>query len=267
MKEKTFTVLNDSQIICAVWDNVTKPVGIIQIIHGIYDNIKTYNRFAKFMNKNGYIVFGTDRPSYEKEYAHPRMFDKAVKLQMNMMNYLYNKYHLPVFLFGYGYGGFITQSILQKSAVPAAGVCLTNTRKYPYIILRIATLFAWVCTKVFGANAPANLLTRMIVGKRKLHTTPACTHGFFLALFRGIETIKPYAPFDTPVLMISGAHNSFATNPQFSRALYKAYQDNGITQVTMIIYPDISDNLLLEMNFGSMSGEILNFLNSANTGN
>lgn len=265
MKEKIFTVFNDSQVICAVWDNVKKPIGIIQLIHGIYDNIKTYSRFAEFMNQNGYIVFGTDRGINEHEHTCPRTFDKSVKLQMNMMNYIYNKYHLPVFLFGYGYGGIITQSILQKSAIPAAGVCLANTGKCPYIVLRIATFFAWICTKIFGKNAPANILTRVVVGRRPLHTAPKCTNIFFLSLFRGMMTIQPYAPFDTPILMISGAHNSF--NPQFSRALYNAYRDNGITHITMIIYPDMCDNLFFEMNFGSILDDILEFFNHASYGN
>ena len=97
MKEKIFTILNDSQIVCTVWDNVKKPIGVIQIIHGIYDNMKTYNRFARFMNKNGYIVFGIDRPKCNTHPTCPDMFDKAVKLQMKIMNYLIAQYKLPYF--------------------------------------------------------------------------------------------------------------------------------------------------------------------------
>lgn len=267
MKEKTFTVTNGSRVICAIWDNVQNPIGIIQIIHGIYDNIKIYRRFAEFMNHNGYIVFGSDRLLHKKEHACPHSFEDSVKLQMNLMQYLYNKYGLPIFLFGYGYGGLITQSILQKSEMPAAGVCLANTGKYPRLILYIATMFTWACAKIFGKNAPANVLTHIVVGKRRLHDVPKCSHGFFLALFRGIMNIRPEPKFNTPILMISGAHNTFATNPQFSRALYNKYRNNGITQITMIIYPDIDDNLLLEMNFGTISDDILDFFKHAKSYN
>ena len=263
MKERVFTVLNDSKIICAVWDDVKKPVGVIQIIHGIYDNIKTYNRFARFMNKNGYIVFGTSRALDSRETDCPRTFDKSVKLQIKIMNFLSNQYKLPVFLFGYGYGGFITQSILQKSDIPAAGVCLAGTGKYPTIILQIATLFAWVCTKLFGANAPATILNRISMGAHRARNGIKCTNGFYLELFRGLRTIKPDPAFDTPILMISGANDTHSANAQFSRALYDAYRDNGIMRVSLIIYPDTCDNLLLEMNYGSMLKDIVDFFNRA----
>ena len=259
MKEKTFTVTNDIQVVCAIWDNVKKPIGIIQIIHGICDNIKTYNRFAKFMNQNGYIVFGADRPPCGHHGDYPCSFEKSVRLQMNIMNYLVGKYNLPVLIFGYGYGGIVTQSILQKSSAPAAGVCLANTGKYPTFVLNVTEFFAWCCAKIFGKNAPANILNRLTFGKRRIQSNINCTYGFYVSLFRGIKAITPDAAFDTPILMISGAGDSYATNPRFSHALYNAYRDNGIMNVTMMVYPDANDDLFLEMNFGKMPDDILDF--------
>lgn len=267
MQEKTFTVLNDNQIICVIWDKVKTPIGVIQIIHGIYDHMQTYDRFAKFMNKHGYIVFGTDRPRHSRNSQCPCLFDKSVKLQMKILHYLANQYHLPIFLFGYGYGGFITQSILQKSNIPAAGVCLAGTGKYPPFLLNIATLFSWVCTKIFGATAEANVLNRISIGKRRLQHNIRCTHGFYLALFRGLKTIKPETKFDAPILMISTAHDTGIMNARFSRALYEAYRDNGIMRITLIIYPDIYDDLFMEMNFGSMPSDILEFFNRTKSDN
>ncbi|MBP5708074.1 MAG: alpha/beta hydrolase [Alphaproteobacteria bacterium] len=263
MKEKTFTVTNDTQVVCAIWDNVKKPIGIIQIIHGICDNIKTYNRFAKFMNKNGYIVFGADRPPCGYRDNSICCFDKSVQLQINIMNYLITKYNLPVLIFGYGYGGIVTQSILQKSTTPAAGVCLANVGKYSAFALNVAEFFAWCCAKIFGKNAPANILNRLSFGKRRCRSKVKCTHEFYISLFHGIKSIKPNVAFNTPILMISGASDSYATNPRFSQALYNAYRNNGIMNVTMIIYPDNGDNLLMEMNFGSMPDDILDFIKYA----
>ena len=261
MKEKIFTVLNDAQIVCTIWDKVKKPIGVIQIIHGIYDNMQTYSRFAEFMNKNDYIVFGTNRAHCHANANCPNMFDKSVKLQMKIMNYLAQHYRLPIFIFGYGYGGFITQSILQKSNTPTAGVCLAGTGKYPKVLLWLVICFTWICTKLFGANAPANILNRIVAGKHRAAGKIKCTYGFYLALLRGINSIKPDPQFDTPILMISGAHDTAAMNSRFSRALYNAYRDNGIMRLTMIIYPDTSDNLLLQTNFGTIPKDILDFFN------
>ena len=267
MKEKIFTILNDSQIVCTIWDNVEKPIGVIQIIHGIYDNMKTYNRFARFMNKNGYIVFGIDRPKCNTHPTCPDMFDKAVKLQMKIMNYLIAQYKLPLFLFGFGYGGFITQSILQKTNTATAGVCLAGTGKYPRPLLFIAKIYAWICAKIFGPSAPANILNRLSVGKNRAKSTIKCTHGFYVALLRGIEKIRPETRYNTPILMISGANSTISMNSRFSRALYNAYRDNGITRLTLIIYPDLSDSMLMQVNFGEMARDILDFFNYTATTN
>ena len=184
---------------------------------------------------------------------------------MNIMNYLVGKYNLPVLIFGYGYGGIVTQSILQKSSAPAAGVCLANTGKYPTFVLNVTEFFAWCCAKIFGKNAPANILNRLTFGKRRIQSNINCTYGFYVSLFRGIKAITPDAAFDTPILMISGAGDSYATNPRFSHALYNAYRDNGIMNVTMIVYPDANDDLFMEMNFGKMPDDILDFFKYAIT--
>ena len=267
MKEKIFTVLNEAQILCTIWDNVRKPIGVIQIIHGIYDNMQTYQRFAEFMNKNGYIVFGTNRALCPKIATCPNSFDRAVKLQMKIMNYLVQHYRLPLFIFGYGYGGFITQSILEKSNIPTAGVCLAGTGKYPKILLRFIILFTWICTKLFGVNAPANIFNRISAGKHRSQGQIKCTYGFYLALLRGIINIKPETQFDTPILMITDAHETAVMNARFSRALYNAYRDNGMMRLTLIIYPDTCDNLLIEMNFGTIPKDILDFFNRNQTTN
>ena len=265
MKEKIFTVTNQVQVNCAIWDNVKKPIGVIQIIHGIYDDIKAYNRFARFMNKSGYIVFGTDCQHCSPKRTCPNTFDVAVKLQTEIMHYLVNKYNLPIFIFGYGYGGFITQFILQHSDIPTAGVCLAGTGKYPRFLLYMAKSYAWICAKIFGANAPANVLNRISVGKHRARGRVKCTYGFYLSLFSGIENIKPENQFNSPILIISGANDNMNINARFSRALYNAYRDSGIMRLTLIIYPDASDNLLLQMSFGEISQDILDFFKYHNT--
>ena len=44
---------NDFQI----WNNVKQIRGVVQIICHIGCDVNQYNRFAKFLNKNGYVVW------------------------------------------------------------------------------------------------------------------------------------------------------------------------------------------------------------------
>ena len=103
MTTKIFTASDNTSLICAIWDNVENPIGVVQIIHGIFDKIATYNKLAQFLNRNGYIVFGVDNVLSKM----PRTFDCAVVQESDIMKYLATKYTLPIFLIGYGYGGFL----------------------------------------------------------------------------------------------------------------------------------------------------------------
>lgn len=64
MKEVKFIADDGKTIFCSLWDNVKKPIGVVQIIHGMDEHVRRYDRFAKFLNKNGYIVFGDDHRAH-----------------------------------------------------------------------------------------------------------------------------------------------------------------------------------------------------------
>ena len=61
MKTLKLKGFNDYESSCYLWDKVDKPVGVVQIFHGMQEHAKRYNDFAKFMNEQGYIVFVINR--------------------------------------------------------------------------------------------------------------------------------------------------------------------------------------------------------------
>ena len=64
MKEIKFTAKDGKTIFCSLWDEVKKPIGVVQLIHGMDEHVRRYDRFAKFLNRNGYIVFGDDHRAH-----------------------------------------------------------------------------------------------------------------------------------------------------------------------------------------------------------
>ncbi len=56
-----YTSSHDGQkIFLRIWDQVEKPKGIVQIIHGMAEHSARYETFACFLNKKGYIVYADD---------------------------------------------------------------------------------------------------------------------------------------------------------------------------------------------------------------
>ena len=53
-----------------IWRNdELPPMGVVQISHGLTDHIDRYDRFARFLAENGYVVCGNDHLGHGKAAA------------------------------------------------------------------------------------------------------------------------------------------------------------------------------------------------------
>ena len=260
---KIFTTSDNARIMCAVWDaDIATPIGVVQIIHGIFDKITTYDKLARFLNRNGYIVFGIDTTLTKGT----RTFDRAVNQEIDIMRYLVNKYALPIFLIGYGYGGFVAQSVLQRSDIPATSVCLIKSGRHNRWTMKFARTTARICTWIYGRNANVkmiNIFKRRHCGK--IQQSPMCTYEFCESLFNGLVQLDTPSAFNNPIMIITNGTEYGSTNACFSRTLYDTYRNNDLTKTTFVIYPDMENKMLMEMNCGRIQGDILSFFNDTNT--
>ena len=90
------------------------------------------------------------------------------------------------------------------------------------------------------------------------------TYGFYKSLLGGLIKLDADSNFASPILIICGANDCDAPNPRFSRALYNAYQNNDLINTTLVVYPDIQNKMLMEMNCGRVQSDILSFFNDTN---
>ena len=66
MKEEIIQGFNNYDIAAYLWDDVSSPKAVIQIVHGMQEHASRYDHFAKYLNKNGFIVFATDHRGHGK---------------------------------------------------------------------------------------------------------------------------------------------------------------------------------------------------------
>jgi alpha-beta hydrolase superfamily lysophospholipase len=60
MQEMKLKSFDGKQLQTYVWDDVKKPIGVIQLVHGSCEHSLRYREFAAFFNANGYIVVAHD---------------------------------------------------------------------------------------------------------------------------------------------------------------------------------------------------------------
>lgn len=293
MKEIKFNARDGKILMCSLWDNVPHPVGVVQIIHGMDEHVMRYDRFAKFLNKHGYIVFGDDHRAHGrtagvvtnigKTNGERDLFTATVDDEIEITKYLRRKYKLPVLLFGHSYGSFITQRIIQEPNLAAAGACLSGSAKYPLALLAPMATTAFIGMKLFGPDAPARFLEyfspirgRTMRGDSRLtrDTVQVAAHdadpmraqyfsyGFYYSLFKNLIKLSGYANQKLPMLIISGGRDMVSLNGRFANSLYRMYRAGGVENLTFIIYPGARHELLMETNFAQVQRDVLKFFNS-----
>lgn len=293
MKEIKFNARDGKILMCSLWDNVPHPVGVVQIIHGMDEHVMRYDRFAIFLNKHGYIVFGDDHRAHGrtagvvtnigKTNGERDLFTATVDDEIEITKYLRRKYKLPVLLFGHSYGSFITQRIIQEANLAAAGACLSGSAKYPLALLAPMATTAFIGMKLFGPDAPARFLEyfspirgRTMRGDSRLtrDTVQVAAHdadpmraqyfsyGFYYSLFKNLIKLSGYANPELPMLIISGGRDMVSLNGRFANSLYRMYRAGGVENLTFIIYPGARHELLMETNFAQVQRDVLKFFNS-----
>lgn len=293
MKEIKFNARDGKILMCSLWDNVPHPVGVVQIIHGMDEHVMRYDRFAIFLNKHGYIVFGDDHRAHGrtagvatnigKTNGERDLFTATVDDEIEITKYLRRKYKLPVLLFGHSYGSFITQRIIQEPNLAAAGACLSGSAKYPLALLAPMATAAFIGMKLFGPDAPARFLEyfspirgRTMRGDSRLtrDTVQVAAHdadpmraqyfsyGFYYSLFKNLIKLSGYANQKLPILIISGGRDMVSLNGRFANSLYRMYRAGGVENLTFIIYPGARHELLMETNFAQVQRDVLKFFNS-----
>lgn len=292
MQEIIFIARDGKRLVCTLWNKVKRPVGIVQIIHGMDEHVRRYDRFAKFLNRNGYIVFGDDHRAHGKTASEiskigqpdddKDLFMSTVMDELEIMKYLKQKYDLPLLLFGHSYGSFITQRIMQESDLCAAGVCLSGSAKYPAALLAFACCAAYIGQRLFGPNAPARLIEFFSPIRGKANGTSKLTrdqkqaakhdsdpmhakyfsYGFYYSLFKNLIRLNGHVNLHIPLLIISGGRDMVSMNSKFASRLYRMYKAQDMDNLTLIIYPDARHELLMEINYAQVQRDILKFFNS-----
>lgn len=127
-----------SMIRTLIWrDDSAEPAAVLQIAHGFVEYIERYDRFARYMASNGFIVCGNDHIGHGKSVeseaelgdfgeadADIRMVDD-MHLLHNIMSKKYP--YLPYFLLGQNLGSFLARIYAANFGDELSGLILSGT--------------------------------------------------------------------------------------------------------------------------------------------
>ena len=163
---------NNFKLVGYIWDKVEKPIGVVQIIHGMQEHALRYDKFAKYLNTQGLIVFASDLRGHGQTalinnlpfgYSDGDIFMEIVHDQIKITDFLLEKFKLPVSIFGHSFGSFIAQRYMIENGFKIKNVILCGSTYTNSIIYKLGFHTARLCKFFKGKKSPANLIEKMSI--------------------------------------------------------------------------------------------------------
>lgn len=164
---------NKFEIVGYLWDKVEKPVGVLQIIHGMQEHALRYSDFAKYLNSLGIIVFASDLRGHGQTallhnlplgYSDGDIFMEIVNDQIIITEYLSKKFELPISILGHSFGSFITQRYMVENGFKVKNVILSGSSYSNSMAFRAGFRVAQI-QKSFGLKKKrAKMIEKMAFG-------------------------------------------------------------------------------------------------------
>ncbi|BEP95493.1 alpha/beta hydrolase [Acidovorax sp. A79] len=259
-----------------------KPVGAVQISHGLAEHGERYDRFAKALNAAGFIVHAVDHRGHGRT-AGGRLGDFGAAgfsgLIADVAQYgaLLRTQHagLPLFLFGHSMGSFAAQAAILDHASTWSGVLLSGSTAldalaaamanapadapagleafnagfehrtgYEWLSRDGAEVDAYVADPWCGWDVPDDVIPSLFAPASRLADP---------ALLAGIRS-------DLSIFIASGDADPLAGGGALIQLLGQRYRDAGITDVTVKLYTAARHEILNETNRDEVTADIVAWL-------
>lgn len=248
-KEKGFYFKSNDgkEIYIHQWNDIANPKAVIQIFHGMAEHAGRYQRFAEFLNDNGFLVYADDHRGHGKTagsveevgYIGEDGFNRIIDDE-RLLTELIKERHpgLPVFVFAHSFGTFIGQAYITLYGKDIDGIILSGSaarNQIEIIFGRVLTTIERVFTgerkkslllnavcfgtynkKITNLVSPFAWLSRDEEEVRKYEADEFCgavfTVNFFYYLFKGFADLYRKGNFNKisqnlPVYIMSGAED------------------------------------------------------------
>lgn len=299
-KQIRFDSAGIGKIAVVCWVPQEKPIGIVQIVHGIAEHSARYEDFAQYLNNLGYLVVAEDHMGHGqscglgsvKGYFHGGWWaaveDVCALLRSTMLEYP----DIPYILFGHSMGSFMARTVLARYPdIGISGCVICGTGWQLEAVLGAGKLLANAICRLSDPKKPSSLLHNIAFGsynKRIEHVRtphdwltrdsaivdayaadPMCgfqaSAGLMGDMFEGIGYIQKHENLvqmekDLPVLFIAGSDDPVGDYGRGVLKTEQAFKNAGMTCVTTKLYPLGRHEILNEINKSEVYKDVADWI-------
>lgn len=268
---ETLRVVDEDEVTVFVyrWTPKGSPRAAVQILHGMGEHARRYDRVALALTAAGYVVYADDHRASGRTGAEggglgnlgPRGMLGAVD-SVHAVTARIRQDHpgLPVFMLGHSWGSFLAQKFVDRWGNELAGLVLSGST---LLVLEYTNLgdFNEPFTPV---RTPYDWLSRDDAEVDKYIADPWC----------GIEVAFPMEellhlagepsasiPKTLPILVFNGTKDAVGGVNSGGRALADAYRAVGVEDVRYLEYDEGRHELFNETNRDEVTTDVIDWLN------
>ena len=164
-----------SKLHAIVWsDETKKPIGILQIIHGMAEYIDRYDDFARFMVEKGFVVVGDDHLGHGDSVGENGTFgyfckkDPATVLvrdEHRLKKLMEAKYKgVPYYILGHSMGSFIARNYLNRYGSGIQGMIVMGTGNQSKALLSASKVLVGLTGFFCGEKHVAKFINKLAFG-------------------------------------------------------------------------------------------------------
>ncbi len=157
-----------------VWRPETRPVAVVQLVHGMSEHISRYDDFARFLAGKGFLVCGHDHLGHGESVDSPadwgnlpvdgkQVLVEDVESMRSRADSLVRP-GTPHFIFGHSMGSFVTRVYIAHRATGLAGAVICGTGHVAPAASAAGNALARMVSRTRGTGAKSNLLHDMADG-------------------------------------------------------------------------------------------------------
>ena len=288
----------EDMIRAVLWRNdEVYPIGIFQIAHGLTEHMNRYDRFARFLAENGFVVCGNDHLGHGKAAAQNGKLgdfgavgtDVRMVDDMNVLSNIMKKKYpgIPYFIFGHSLGSLLARIYASMFGDDLSGLILCGSTD---VTSKISVLQDYVLPfgELIGgekySTAGADLLGKITskyfkeddenswLSVSKENRAEADADPYFdypitnassmivakILLKASDEMCYSMIPTYLPVFLISGAKDPISMFGRNVLNICDKLEANGI-ETEMKLYPGLRHEILNEDDYQHIYDDILNW--------
>lgn len=232
--------------------------GILQIVHGMAEQIEDYEKFAEFMGEKGFIVVGNDHLGHgetvnaEKGKGYFCAKDGATVLVRDvhrLKKMIQNAYPGRAYIIlGYGMGSLIVQKYIMEYGKGIDGAILMGTCRKSDSFLGREGLRLKFLTKLRGDNYRSEWMKKRVYMpcEESSFSISLNAYNTVLEMMDYIQQRENYENVrkNLPIFLVSGEKDPVGDNGNSVKEFYKMYLELGYKDVEMKLYPQQAHELL-----------------------